>query len=172
MLDAGDHDQLVADRVALKLLRLNNETKEGFVLTDFPRGLKEAEMLEEYRGGMNSFVHISLPDDVMVTIEESKKACNGCGREYYPEKIVSDQQGVYIDSFTTEDGHCFDCGSTDITRSGNAAEFEKKLQTYRLQKEELLGFYDHLGLLVDFELKNGYEDYQDLKDQIQFNIKH
>ena len=127
MLDAGDHDQLVKDRVALKLLRLNNETKEGFVLTDFPKDIKEAEMLEEFRGGMNSFVHLSLPDDVMVEIEENKLGCNNCGREYYPERIISERQGVYIESFTAEDGHCFDCGSRDITRSGNAAEFEKKL---------------------------------------------
>ena len=89
ILDAGDHDQLLKDRVALKLLRLNNETKDGFVLTDFPREIKEAEMLEEFRGGMNSFVHMSLPDDIMVSIEETKISCQDCNREYYPERIVS-----------------------------------------------------------------------------------
>ena len=48
-------------------------------------------MLEEYRGGMNSFVHISLPDDVMVAIEENKLNCNHCGRVYYNETIVSEE---------------------------------------------------------------------------------
>ena len=43
---------------------------------------------------------------------------------------------------------------------------------YKIQKEELLAFYNHLGLLVDFELKSGYEDYPKLRDQIQFNMKH
>ena len=43
---------------------------------------------------------------------------------------------------------------------------------YKFQKEELLAFYSHLGLLVDFELKSGYEDYPKLRDQIQFNMKH
>ena len=129
-------------------------------------------MLEEYRGGMNSFVHLSLPDDVMVAIEENKISCNGCGRHYYSESVASPEQGVHIDSFMPTDGHCYDCGSRDLARSGNASQFEGELQTYKQQKEELLGFYDHLGLLVDFELKTGYEDYAKLRDQIQFNIKH
>ena len=64
MLDAGDGDQLIKDKVALKLLRVSNTTREGFILTDFPNNVGEAEMLEEYRGGMNSFVHISVPDDI------------------------------------------------------------------------------------------------------------
>ena len=172
MVDAGDESQLIKDKVALKLLRLTNNGKEGFILTDFPRYLQEAELLEEFRGGVNSFVHLSLPDDVMVSIEENKLSCNHCGRNYYPEEVRNEQQGIYIDPFQPEDGHCFDCGSRDIVRSGNASEFEQQLEEYRKQKDEVLGFYDHLGLLVDFEVKQGYEDYQQLKDQIQFNIKH
>ena len=91
MVDQGDIDQQIKDRVALKLLRLTNTGRDGFVLTDFPRYVQEAEMLEEYRGGMNSFVHISLPDDVMVAIEENKLNCNHCGRVYYNETIVSEE---------------------------------------------------------------------------------
>ena len=54
-------------------------------MTDFPRNLLEAEMMEEYRGGINSFVHLSLPDDVLVAIEESKYECQHCGKLYYGE---------------------------------------------------------------------------------------
>ena len=172
MIDAGDVDQQIKDRVALKLLRLTNTGRDGFILTDFPRYVQEAEMLEEYRGGMNSFVHISLPDDVMVAIEENKLNCNHCGRVYYNETIVSEEQGIHIEPFAPMDGHCFDCGSRDITKAANAPNFEKILQEYKNQKDNLLGFYDHLGLLVDFELKSGYADYSKLRDQIQFNIKH
>lgn len=75
------------DRVALKMLRLNNTGRDGFILTDFPTRRAEAEILEEYRGGMNSFVHLSLPDDVQAAIEETKIICSDCGRNYYPETI-------------------------------------------------------------------------------------
>lgn len=125
MVDAGDIDQLISDKVALKVLRLTNTSREGFILTDFPNHVQEAELLEEFRGGMNSFVHLSLPDDVMVQIEENRLTCMDCGRNYYPEEVRSEQQGIYIDSFQPEDGHCFDCGSRNIVRSGNASEFEK-----------------------------------------------
>ena len=43
--------------MALKLLRVTNTGRDGFILKDFPRIVQEAELLEEYRGGMNSFVH-------------------------------------------------------------------------------------------------------------------
>lgn len=115
----------------MKLLRLTNAGRDGFILTDFPKYIQEAELLEEYRGGMNSFVHLSLPDDVMVAIEENKLSCNNCGRHYYPEEIMKDEQGIYIDSFVPHDGHCYDCGSRDIVRSGNAAKFEKELEDYK-----------------------------------------
>lgn len=171
-IDNGDIDAQIRDKIALKLLRLTNTGRDGFILTDFPRNVPEAEMLEEYRGGMNSFVHLSLPDDIMVAVEESKLVCNDCGRLYYNETIVSEEQGIFIEPFAPTDGHCFDCGSRDIQRVENTQNFEQILQDYKKQKDDLLGFYDHLGLLVDFELKTGYSDYSKLRDQIQFNIKH
>ena len=64
MLDAGDIDQQIKDRLALKMLRITNSSREGFVLTDFPRNVAEAEMLEEFRGGMNAFVHLDLPEEI------------------------------------------------------------------------------------------------------------
>ena len=141
-------------------------------MTDFPRNLLEAEMMEEYRGGINSFVHLSLPDDVLVAIEESKYECQHCGRMYYGEKVSSEEQNIHIDSFMPKDGICYDCGSNDIRRVGNAAEFETELSEYKKVKDELLGFYDHHGLLVDFEMRQGYDDYEKIRQQIQFNIKH
>ena len=84
-------------------------------------------MMEEYRGGINSFVHLSVPDDVMVAIEECKHECHHCGRLYYNEKVTSADSGIHIDSFMPKDGHCYDCGSNSIVRSGNAASFESDL---------------------------------------------
>jgi hypothetical protein len=49
-----------------------------------------------------------------------------------------------------DEGHCHDCGSNEFSKSGNASEFEKKLKEYHAKKDELLAFYDHHGLLVDF----------------------
>ena len=72
MLDAGDIDQQIKDQLAIKLLRVTNATRDGFILTDFPRIVQEAEMLEEYRGGVNAFVHLDLPEEIQVAVEEAK----------------------------------------------------------------------------------------------------
>ena len=153
-------------------MRVSDIGRDGFVLTDFPRSVGEAELLEEFRGGINSFVHLSIPDDIMVAIEESKYGCNHCGRLYYTETIVGEEQGIFIEPFAPHDGHCFDCGSRDITPKGEPTIIEEALKIYKGKKDDLLGFYDHLGLLVDYEIKHGFEDYDKIRDQIQFNIKH
>jgi adenylate kinase family enzyme len=158
--------------LAVKLLRVTNTTRDGFILTDFPRFTREAEMLEEYRGGMNAFVHLSLPEEIQVAVEEAKHACQDCGRQYYSESIKDIESGIYIDQFMPADGHCFDCGSRNIKRAGDVDNFEEKLSSYRVFKDELLAFYHHIGLLVDFDLKKGYDDYNKLRDKIQFKIKH
>lgn len=122
---------------------------------------------------MNAFVHVSLPDDILVDIEENKHQCNDCGRVYFSETIKDKEYGINIDPFMPpKDGHCFDCGSSNIGNGSDPIRFEKDLDNYKKNRDELLGFYDHYGLLVDFELKQGYEDYDNLKRKIQMNIKH
>lgn len=41
-------------------------------MTDFPNNAADAEQLESYKGGLNAFVHVSLPDDILMDIEENK----------------------------------------------------------------------------------------------------
>lgn len=172
MLENNDRESLIKERVHLKLLRLCDEAQNGFVLTDFPANVNEAETLETFRGGVNAFVHVSLPDDVLVDIEENKHQCGDCGRVYYSETIHDEEYGIHIDAFMPKDGHCVDCGSSNIHNGSDPISFEGELEEYKRNREELLGFYDHYGLLVDFELKRGYDDFEKLKKKIQMNIKH
>ena len=173
MINAGDEEGLVKDKVHTKLLRLCSQAQNGFVLTDFPANVAQAESLESFRGGLNAFVHVSLPEDILVDIEENKHECSDCGREYFHETIVDNSLGIRIEPFIPDlDGRCVDCGSSNIVSSSDPIAFERELEAYKASKEELLGFYSHFGTLVDFELKKGYEDYDNLKRKIQMNIKH
>ena len=141
-------------------------------MIDFPHDLGAAEMMEEYKGGLNSFVHLSLPDEVLVDIEETKIICPDSGRVYYKDDIISEEHGVRIDKFVPEDGHCYDSASTNFEPGSDPAKFEKELESYHAKKADLLAFYNQLGLLVDFEPRRGYDDYDKLKRQIQYNVKH
>jgi len=110
MVNAGDEDAIIREKVALKLLRLTAATQDGFILTDYPNNVAQAELLEEYRGGMNSFVHLSLPDVILVDIEESKIKCGDCHRPYYKNDIISSEHGVRIEKFMPDNNTCDDCG--------------------------------------------------------------
>ena len=79
----GDEENLKKEKIVLKLLRLTPDAQEGFVMTDYPKDLGTAELMEEYKGGLNAFVHLTLPDSVLLDIEESKFNCMDCGRNYY-----------------------------------------------------------------------------------------
>ena len=38
-VDNGDIDAQIRDKIALKLLRLTNTGRDGFIMTDFPRNI-------------------------------------------------------------------------------------------------------------------------------------
>ena len=78
MVVAGDVDMLHKEKIPLKLLRLTDAAQDGFVLLNYPTSRAEAELMEEYKGGMNAFVHLTLPDEILVEIEENKIKCNDC----------------------------------------------------------------------------------------------
>lgn len=136
------------------MLRLTPHAQRGFVLTDFPRDIAEAEVLETYRNGISAFVHLSLPDEILVDLEENKHVCGDCNKEYQAELIVDQEQGIRIESFLPEDGHCSDCGSTNINHGSDPIQFEKDLTTYKDTKENLLQFYDHYVSYPHFLLYN------------------
>jgi hypothetical protein len=129
-------------------------------------------MLEDYKGGLNAFIHISLPAEILVEIEESKIRCVGCDKIYYKKDVISEEHGIFIEKFMPEDDHCDDCGGTTFVDGSDPAKFEKDLEEYQRHKDELLSFYNGTGTLVDFELRKGYESYDKLKRTLQYNIKH
>ena len=78
---------LLKEKIVLKLLQLNESCQDGFVLSDHPDTLGQAQQLEELGGGLNSFVHFTMPEEILVRVEENKYVCLDCGREYQLEDI-------------------------------------------------------------------------------------
>lgn len=133
-------------------------------------------MLEEYRGGLNAFVHLSLPYEVQAQVEAAKITCDGCGKAYYKEDIVNHESEVYIEKFVPSEHGCDECGSKKFDTKNwddedTNAEFVNRQVNYEAIKSDLLSFYNHHGLLVDCEPRRGYGDYDKVKRDIQFNCK-
>ena len=121
----GDNEAIMSERILLKLLMLEPGYQEGFIVQG-----PEAMALEEYRGGLNAFIHLSLPAEVLVEIEESKLKCKDCEKMYYKKDVVSELHGVHIAKFMPEEGHCDDCGGSEFVDGSDPISFEKELETY------------------------------------------
>ena len=171
MVNAGDADGLHKEKIPIKLLRLNPACADGFILTDFPNSIAQAEQLEEYRGGLNAYVNLSLPDDILVEIERVRQSCTHCKRNYYTEDVIDESQGIRIEKFLPKDGICDDCGNNEF-EFAETPDFHDQIKAHREKSKDLLAFYNTFGNLVDFEVRGGYADYEKLKRQIQFNLKH
>ena len=48
MMEEEDYEALIKDRIPIKLLSLTAQASDGFVMTDFPQNVSEAEILEEF----------------------------------------------------------------------------------------------------------------------------
>ncbi len=48
MVNSGDHDALLKEKIGVKLLRVTDTGRDGFILTDFPNNVTEAEIPEGY----------------------------------------------------------------------------------------------------------------------------
>ena len=78
-------------------------------MLDYPRSRAEAELMEEYRSGMNAFVHLSLPDEILVDIEENKMRCTSCDKIHFKKDIRSEEHPeIRIEAYNNKEGWC-DC---------------------------------------------------------------
>ena len=157
-------------------MRIHDTAQDGFILSDYPRTVADAETLEELHGGINAFVHLSLPERFLAQLEEAKFQCEDCSTVYYGKEIEDREFGIVQEKTLPSDADnkfCLNCGSHKIDKSAtNPEKFEADLKEYNDTKGELLDFYSHHGLLVDIDLKNGgIGDYETVRRKIQYNIK-
>jgi adenylate kinase family enzyme len=172
ILESGDQAYITREKLGVKLLRISEYAQEGFILNDYPHCLADAESLEEMDGGMNSFLHLNMPEVFLAQMESSKYECGDCHAIYWRDDVFDAETGTTQTSNYPDDGFCNDCGSIHIKPATDPELFENNLQQYNDKKDEILEFYNHLGLLVDIDVrKGGLEDYERVKQKLQFGIK-
>ena len=91
--------------------------------------------MEEYKGGLNAFIHLTLPDPVLQRIETSRFQCQDCGRQYYGADVANADDRIYIKSYLPEDGHCDDCGSINIAAVDDNDQFMRDMEEYHMKRE-------------------------------------
>jgi hypothetical protein len=123
-------------------------------------------------GGVSIFVNLLLNKELAQKRESGRHECLDCGREYNKVHLAIKNFNVNWNSFYPENGFCVDCGSKNISYVGNEEKFEVQFRQYEDRCREVLPFYQELGLLTNFEVKNGLRDYEVLRNRVQSNIKH
>ena len=100
-------------------------------------------------------------------------SCLECGKHYYPWGLNDQKEKLRIEVFIPDDNKCFNCGSEAIDVDlEEQEELDLVEANYVENHKEVLSFYQSMGLLVDFNLVTGYDDYDKIKTKIQVNCKH
>lgn len=64
------------------------------------------------------------------------------------------------------------CGSHQLIHLKDYDQLEKDFSLYEKKLIDVGGFYDKLGILLNFEVKNGINDYESIRYEISRTIKH
>ena len=142
-----DDGNLVPDEVtnAMVKSRLNEvDCEDGFILDGYPRNIEQAEeldrILEEKSEKVDYVINLTLEMEEIMSRITNRRICSNSGcKEIY--NIVTKPTKV--------PGICDKCGSQIIQRVDDSDEnsIKKRLDTYFLQTEPLIEFYNQKGVV-------------------------
>ncbi|HOB25635.1 MAG TPA: adenylate kinase [Bacilli bacterium] len=137
---------LVSDEIVLELLKNKLETidaNKGFILDGFPRNINQAKELDSMLDNLDMKLdHVLYLE---VSKEEAKHrvlgriSCPKCGRVYNKySDVLKPMVG----------GKCDHCGTDLVSRTDDNEEtFNNRFDTYLLNTEPLLKYYEESGIL-------------------------
>ena len=144
-MNRGD---LVPDEVIVGVIaeRIDSpQALDGFILDGFPRTIPQAEALdaklEELARAVTAVLLIDVSDDEVVRRLGGRRTCEENGHVFHVEFNPPSQEGV-----------CDLDGSPLIVRDDDKPEvIRKRLETYHVKTEPLVGYYDQRSVLRQIE---------------------
>ena len=141
-----DKGALVPDDVTIRMVedRLKNlKSDKGFILDGFPRTIAQAEaldkILESLGSKIDAVMYVVTDDDVIIDRVTTRRVCEKCGASFNVKYMPTKVEGV-----------CDVCGGKVIQRSDDNPEtVAKRLETYRVNTQPLIDFYNKRGIIVE-----------------------
>jgi adenylate kinase len=141
-MDAGE---LVPDDVIIGIVRdllASDSDSQGVIFDGFPRTTTQAEALDgllaERQEALDAVIYFDVPDDAIVARLSGRRVCRGCGATYHVAHLKPEVEG-----------QCDECGGELYQRDDDKPETVlNRLQVYKDQTADLLGYYEQQGLLV------------------------
>jgi len=135
-VNSGD---LVPDEITIEITkeRLNRpDCKNGFILDDYPRTLKQAQALEKITN-IDFAVNLVVPEWLIVKRLANRRTCKNCGEIYNIINVKPKKEGI-----------CDKCGGELIQRKDDEEEAIKKgLEKYEIETKPLIDYYKKKGVL-------------------------
>lgn len=139
--------KLIDDKIIIALLneRLNlDDCKDGYILDGFPRNLNQAyiydEMLKNEGKTLGHVILLEAPKEITQKRILGRMMCPKCGQIY--NKLFEHTKPL-------NDNLCDKCNLPLVSRDDDNEEtFEKRYQTYLLETEPIINYYQEKGVLV------------------------
>lgn len=143
-----DEGALVPDDVTEAMVRERlgePDAEVGYILDGFPRNLAQGEhfdnMLKDAERTLTAVLYLAVPRAVLVSRLTGRRVCPRCGATYHLEFNPPKTTGL-----------CDTCGSELIQRHDDTEETVlKRLRVYDEETAPLVSFYQHHGLLWEFD---------------------
>lgn len=147
-------DDLIIELIKERLIFINSQEIEGFILDGFPRTITQAEALNEVLQTINinisNVLNIKAPKELVVTRLSSRRLCSKktCGAIYNLESKPPKTEGK-----------CDICNSDIYQRKDDSKEASaERFIEYEQKTAPLEDFYKKLGLIVDIDGSKSPDD--------------
>jgi len=165
---------LVDDEIVMKLLekRLNQRdaTLKGFLIDGYPRRVSQAETLA-YLRPISLAVYLTLDREILVEKALARRVCEDCGTGY---NLADIRRGHYDmpPLLPKQPNKCDKCGGKLVTRADDTEEIiRNRLAVYDAETQPIVDYYRKQGKLMEFEVKKGVKDLEELTQLIKSNLK-
>ena len=137
-----DKGALVPDDVTIRMVedRLSNpDCEKGYILDGFPRNIAQAEALDKMGAKIDAVVYVICDDEIIMDRVTTRRVCEKCGASFNVKYMPTKTEGI-----------CDVCGGNVIQRSDDNPEtVAKRLETYRINTQPLIDFYNERGIIVE-----------------------
>mmetsp|Transcript_15576 Transcript_15576/g.24597 ORF Transcript_15576/g.24597 Transcript_15576/m.24597 type:complete len:243 (-) Transcript_15576:594-1322(-) len=151
-----------------------SDDKRSVLFDGFPRTLKQtqrfhaSELGKEYP--LNLAIHFNLPHSVLKAKMLGRRVCGNaqCAANY---NVCDIEEGdIVMPSMRPrkKQGFCDQCDSKLVQRDDdNERVIERRLNAFYALNDPMLEFYDKLGILMNYDIKKGVDDFPDILSKIE-----
>lgn len=153
-------DEKITDYV-LNHIEINDLYKKKVIFDGFPRRVFQADSLINAMKGKNSSIDcavlVYLDDSIVIERLSNRLVCSRC-KKIYP--------GTY------EEDTCCECNQKLVKRTDdNADVIKKRLDVYKAETEELIGYFDKKSMLIKIDGRGIAEEvFEKIKKVLNENV--